>query len=185
MTRTVRALVLSAMFVAMALVVGACQTPIGPDQTYTRSDAKALIVFGLKLDGAVAEFQFAGYDAGHGHMASIWTGQKKYDGMMLGYSRDLRFFADIWEPGDYMVSHYCLMGMPQTCVSFSPSLHFEVKPGTINYLGNFRLYGSGTGSGHMGYTDEAAKAFMATFPRVDADFTQVEMMRTPGPEGSK
>jgi hypothetical protein len=170
-------IVRAALLAIVAVAVSACQAPIGTDQVYTRADAKALVVFGLKYDVPMTEFQFANYDVEKDRMANYLTGWKKYDGMMLGYSKDLRFFADIWEPGFYKVTHYCYAGGQQTCVSLSPTLYFEVKPGQVNYLGNFYL--GYEHPGHTGYTDDLVKAYMADFKHVEADIVRIEMLPTP------
>ena len=165
---------------AMAVLVMAlcgCATPLTPDDPFTRSDPKALIIFGLDDRVVMSEIIFSKYDPVRGRMQSVWTGHEKYDGMLLGYKKGLRFVAGKWDPGLYMVTSYCY-GY-QVCVILNPSLYFEVKSGKVNYLGNIML-GRET-AGHIGYTDDLAKAYLADFKRVDAEFERVDMTSTPRP----
>lgn len=164
---------------ALVLVLCGCATPFSSDDSFNRIDTKAFIVFGLDDRVGMNEITFAKYDPVRAGPPGFWAGFEKYDSLSVSHRDGLRFVAGKWDPGFYSVAGYCYGN--QTCVRLSPTLYFEVKPGKINYLGNTML--SRGAASHTGYTDELAKAYLANFKKVDADFERVEMHPTPGGKG--
>lgn len=180
-----------ATFASMMLVACA-STGVSEDFEFDASSPKGLIVFGFSADVGAVDFAVARYNAANGTVSLGVAGGAKSITHKEGQTQ--RYYVLDLNAGDYVFhsasvtqSGYPTTYVYVTCLADS-TYQFQVKPGEILYVGNFRYEGRLRSFGQVlkfvGFAeDNEVRTALATFPRVQGDYSRAELEPTTFPRG--
>jgi hypothetical protein len=160
----------------LSLILIGCASAINKNEKFSRDDSRAMIVLGIDSRVGGYELGFLPFDPETQKNTDPWNPNYQYDNTLTN-PQGLQFTASIWKPGLYAIGHFCYGGGQGTCITFKQgTYYFELQPGKVNYIGNFRL--DRFAAEHIADTDDDAAAYLKSFPIVDADLVTPELKRT-------
>src|SRR5437868_7976390 len=108
------------------LTVAGCASGISKSENFTRTDKRAMIVFGVDSKVGGYELGFTPFDPATQKNTKPWSPNYQYD-RTLEDPKGLQFTASVWDPGIYAVGHFC---HHRTCIEFKlGTYYFELVPG--------------------------------------------------------
>jgi hypothetical protein len=160
------------LFLSLLILAG-CASGISKTENFSRTDKRAMIVFGVNSKVGGYELGFLPFDPATQKNTKPWSPNYQYD-RTLENPAGLQLTASVWDPGIYAVGHFC---HHRTCVTFKQgTYYFELVPGKINYIGNFEL--DELSASRIPDTDDLVAAYLKNYPGVDADIVRPELKRS-------